>query len=94
MIESHINAGRQDVPAEGAAGLAYGVSITDACVDWETTVPMLDKLNEVRYLHSCLALRLWFGFGLWDPRCGGHLVLCYLDSGGYMVSRALDERVL
>ena len=48
MIESHINAGRQDVPAEGPAGLKYGVSITDACVDWATTVVMLDKLNEVR----------------------------------------------
>ncbi|KAF7795142.1 hypothetical protein EIP86_006290 [Pleurotus ostreatoroseus] len=46
MIESHINAGRQDVPPEGPAGLKYGVSITDACVDWETTVQMLNKLNE------------------------------------------------
>ncbi|KAG6908476.1 hypothetical protein DXG01_004479 [Tephrocybe rancida] len=45
MIESHINEGRQDVPAEGPAGLKYGVSITDACVDWERTVTMLDKLN-------------------------------------------------
>ncbi|THH09654.1 hypothetical protein EW146_g8625 [Bondarzewia mesenterica] len=45
MIESHINAGRQDVPAEGPAGLKHGVSITDACVDWETTVGMLDRLN-------------------------------------------------
>ncbi|EGN94862.1 hypothetical protein SERLA73DRAFT_187952 [Serpula lacrymans var. lacrymans S7.3] len=46
MVESHINAGRQDVPAEGPSGLKYGVSITDACVDWETTVTMMDKLNE------------------------------------------------
>ncbi|KAG6902940.1 hypothetical protein C0995_009332 [Termitomyces sp. Mi166 len=45
MIESHINEGRQDVPPEGPAGLKYGVSITDACVDWERTVAMLDKLN-------------------------------------------------
>jgi len=45
MIESHINAGRQDVPAEGASGLKHGVSITDACVDWQTTVTMLDQLN-------------------------------------------------
>lgn len=48
MIESHINEGRQDVPPEGPAGLKYGVSITDACVDWDTTVTMLDQLNEVR----------------------------------------------
>ncbi|KAG5351176.1 hypothetical protein C0989_007634 [Termitomyces sp. Mn162] len=46
MIESHINEGRQDVPPEGPVGLKYGVSITDACVDWECTVAMLDKLNE------------------------------------------------
>ncbi|KAI6013201.1 hypothetical protein PISMIDRAFT_100572 [Pisolithus microcarpus 441] len=46
MVESHINAGRQDVPAEGPSGLKHGVSITDACVDWETTVTMLDRLNE------------------------------------------------
>jgi 3-deoxy-7-phosphoheptulonate synthase len=46
MIESHINSGRQDVPAEGASGLKHGVSITDACVDWETTVGMLDRLNQ------------------------------------------------
>ena len=47
MIESHLNAGRQDIPPEGPKGLKYGVSITDACVDWATTVPMLQKLNEV-----------------------------------------------
>ncbi|KAG1851883.1 3-deoxy-7-phosphoheptulonate synthase [Suillus subalutaceus] len=45
MIESHINSGRQDVPAEGPGALKHGVSITDACVDWECTVGMLDKLN-------------------------------------------------
>lgn len=50
MIESHINAGRQDIPPEGPKGLKYGVSITDACIDWETTVTMLDKLNEVSRL--------------------------------------------
>jgi 3-deoxy-7-phosphoheptulonate synthase len=47
MIESHINEGRQDVPHEGPSGLKYGVSITDACVDWQTTVGMLDRLNIV-----------------------------------------------
>ncbi|KAI0255501.1 3-deoxy-7-phosphoheptulonate synthase [Lactifluus subvellereus] len=45
MIESHINEGRQDVPAEGPGALKYGVSITDACVDWQTTVGMLNRLN-------------------------------------------------
>ncbi|KAJ7222468.1 hypothetical protein GGX14DRAFT_663871 [Mycena pura] len=45
MIESHINEGRQDVPSEGPKYLKYGVSITDACVNWETTVQMMDKLH-------------------------------------------------
>ena len=48
MIESHINEGRQDVPPEGPSGLKYGVSITDACIDWPTTVGMLERLNTVR----------------------------------------------
>jgi len=49
MIESHINSGRQDIPSEsegGPKGLKYGVSITDACVDWDQTVTMLKELNE------------------------------------------------
>ncbi|KAG7447289.1 3-deoxy-7-phosphoheptulonate synthase [Guyanagaster necrorhizus] len=46
MIESNIKDGRQDVPPEGPHGLKHGVSITDACVDWEATVQMLDRLNE------------------------------------------------
>jgi 3-deoxy-7-phosphoheptulonate synthase len=60
MVESHINAGRQDIPPEGPKGLKYGVSITDACVDWATTVPMLDKLNEVCYFVFFLTPRLGF----------------------------------
>jgi len=44
MIESHLAEGRQDVPPEGKAGLKPGVSITDACVDWDTTVVMLQEL--------------------------------------------------
>ena len=49
MIESNIRAGRQDVPAPekgGAAALEYGISITDACVDYETTRAMLNELND------------------------------------------------
>jgi hypothetical protein len=47
QVESNINAGRQDVPAEGPSGLKHGVSITDGCVDWDSTVVMLRRLNEV-----------------------------------------------
>ncbi|KAF2157216.1 3-deoxy-7-phosphoheptulonate synthase [Myriangium duriaei CBS 260.36] len=44
MIESHINEGAQKVPAEGKAGLKYGVSITDACIHWEDTEKVLEEL--------------------------------------------------
>ncbi|KAJ2303332.1 3-deoxy-7-phosphoheptulonate synthase [Coemansia sp. RSA 2706] len=49
MIESNINEGRQDIPSEsegGVAALKYGQSITDACVSWEQTVPMLKELAQ------------------------------------------------
>jgi 3-deoxy-7-phosphoheptulonate synthase len=42
MVESHLIAGRQDlVPGRD---LTYGQSITDACIDWETSVAVLDDL--------------------------------------------------
>lgn len=47
MIESNLEAGNQKTP-NGKEGLKRGVSITDACVDWETTKPLLRALNEVR----------------------------------------------
>jgi 3-deoxy-7-phosphoheptulonate synthase len=40
-----INEGKQNVPSEGVAGLKYGVSITDACVDFDSTVEMLQGLS-------------------------------------------------
>jgi len=46
MIESNINEGSQKVPAEGPSGLKKGVSITDACIDWETTVTVLEDLAD------------------------------------------------
>ncbi|MFL0802784.1 MAG: 3-deoxy-7-phosphoheptulonate synthase [Agarilytica sp.] len=48
MIESHLGAGNQKMPAD-LSDLKYGVSITDACIDWETTESLLlsvaEKLN-------------------------------------------------
>lgn len=41
MLESHINAGNQKL----SENLQYGVSITDACIDWETTVACLESLS-------------------------------------------------
>ena len=42
MIESNLVAGRQDV-VPGVA-LTYGQSITDGCIDWDTTVAALNVL--------------------------------------------------
>ena len=46
MIESNINEGSQKVPPEGPSGLKKGVSITDACIDWDTTVTVLEDLAD------------------------------------------------
>jgi 3-deoxy-7-phosphoheptulonate synthase len=40
MIESHIVAGNQPIPAD-LSQLRYGCSVTDACIGWETTEAML-----------------------------------------------------
>lgn len=45
MIESNINEGNQKVPAEGPSALKKGVSITDACIDWDSTVAVLEDLS-------------------------------------------------
>ncbi len=42
MIESHLKPGRQDHCPDRA--LEYGVSITDACIGWDDTVPLLREL--------------------------------------------------
>ncbi|KAH3903411.1 3-deoxy-7-phosphoheptulonate synthase ARO4 SCDLUD_001047 [Saccharomycodes ludwigii] len=44
MIESNINEGNQKPSPEGKSALKYGVSITDACISWETTEDVLRKL--------------------------------------------------
>ena len=50
MIESNIGWGNQSISAN-PADLDYGVSVTDACIDWETTettlIEMADKLRDV-----------------------------------------------
>jgi 3-deoxy-7-phosphoheptulonate synthase len=40
MLESNINAGNQAIPAD-LSKLKYGVSVTDACIDWSTTERLL-----------------------------------------------------
>ncbi len=42
MVESHLVEGRQDLVV--GKELLYGQSITDACISWEATVPLLEGL--------------------------------------------------
>ena len=50
MLESHLAWGNQSIPAD-LSQLKYGVSVTDACIDWDTTEQTLreahDKLKDV-----------------------------------------------
>jgi 3-deoxy-7-phosphoheptulonate synthase len=42
MLESNLGAGNQDIPAD-LSRLRYGVSVTDACIDWATTEATLKE---------------------------------------------------
>lgn len=50
MVESNLKFGNQSIP-DDLSQLEYGVSVTDACIDWETTerslIEMHDKLKDV-----------------------------------------------
>lgn len=54
MLESNIERGKQVIPSTREA-LKYGVSITDACIDWRTTESVLKQLREE--LKGCLSVR-------------------------------------
>jgi len=48
MVESHLKGGRQDIPAD-LSQLVYGQSVTDGCIDWETTeTALLDMHNALK----------------------------------------------
>ena len=42
MVESHLVEGRQDIVSDKP--LIYGQSVTDACINWEDSLTVLDKL--------------------------------------------------
>ena len=44
MIESHLVEGKQEVIPEKP--LTYGQSITDACLGWDDTIPVLRELAD------------------------------------------------
>lgn len=45
MVESHLKGGRQDIPKD-LNDLVYGQSVTDGCIDWETTEKVLLEMHE------------------------------------------------
>ena len=45
MIESNINEGNQNIP-DDLSQLKYGVSVTDACISWESTEKSLKKMAD------------------------------------------------
>ncbi|MEB3752960.1 3-deoxy-7-phosphoheptulonate synthase [Acinetobacter sp. MD2(2019)] len=45
MVESHLKGGRQDIP-DNLCDLEYGKSVTDGCIDWETTEKTLLEMHE------------------------------------------------
>lgn len=48
MVESNIGAGNQKITSD-LSQLQYGVSVTDACIDWETTEKsLLDMQSKIR----------------------------------------------
>lgn len=49
LLESHLLAGSQTL-LDGIKNLAYGVSVTDSCLDWQTTELLI--LNEAERLQS------------------------------------------
>lgn len=44
MVESHLVGGRQDVTSD--QDLVYGQSITDACIDWDSSEKLLENLAQ------------------------------------------------
>lgn len=50
MLESNISAGSQKIPSDltgfDKSTLEYGVSVTDSCIDWETTASLLKAAHK------------------------------------------------
>jgi len=56
MVESHLQAGAQKFSAgkDDPGQLAYGKSITDACIGWEHSLEVLDVLSEAAKARAAL----------------------------------------
>ena len=46
MLESHINKGNQPIP-DDLSRLEYGVSVTDGCIDWDTTQSAVRNMRDM-----------------------------------------------
>ncbi|RDV25225.1 3-deoxy-7-phosphoheptulonate synthase [Alteromonas aestuariivivens] len=56
MLESHINSGNQSADDKTPDELEYGVSITDGCIDWQTTETLVAQIRDK--LITVLPLRM------------------------------------
>lgn len=56
MLESHLNAGNQSNKGLAAHELKYGVSITDGCIDWQSSEDLVNHMRDK--LITVLPLRL------------------------------------
>ena len=56
MIESNLKAGNQSIP-DNLDELEYGVSVTDGCIDWETTEQCLRDMREKLTIGTAAAVR-------------------------------------
>ena len=45
MVESNLKGGNQSIP-DNLDDLKYGVSVTDGCIDWETTESCLRSMRD------------------------------------------------
>ena len=46
MLESHLKAGNQKSDGKKLSEMEYGVSITDGCIDWETTESLIAQTRD------------------------------------------------
>ncbi len=46
MLESHLNSGNQSADGKSPAELEYGISITDGCIDWQTTENLITQTRD------------------------------------------------
>jgi 3-deoxy-7-phosphoheptulonate synthase len=56
MLESHLNHGNQNNEGKHRDDLAYGVSITDGCIDWSSTEDLVNHMRDK--LITVLPMRL------------------------------------